>query len=258
MLVEQLHVPPQPSWGTSRRRGPASTGERAGCVLPLLRCSRVLVEHQPLHGLEPGFTHGIKSNDRALPLNHTARLGVQTAPILSGKRFVRGRAQIAPEGEKEPFFPCWNHEGSSAQHHGPNPQLFLRHPAPHALPASSKSAVFLSSAGRGEGRRCPACTSLPANGNSGSGPRLGFPRLVQPSEKLAVVLLLPSAWGLEQGWEPGEGAVRVSRCSRRRRLRPAAHRVRVPRGAAVLPAASCFWGTLEAQFPSLSHLGADL
>lgn len=187
-----------------------------------------------------------------------AGLGVQAALVRSSISLVRGRAQTAPKGEKEPFSPAGITRGAvpstTAPGRGQNPQPFLCHPSPHALPAPSRAAGFLRSAGRGERWGCPACTSLPANGNSRSGPRSGFPRSVQPSEKLAMVLL-PSARGSEQGWEPGKGEVRVSRRQRRRRLRPAAHRARY-RGE--LPAASRFGGTLEAQFPSLSHLGADL
>lgn len=172
-------------------------------------CSRVLVEHQPLHGLEPGFTHGIKSNDRARPLNHTQ-------PGWRGKQQkVRIRESThSSRRRRAAFFPCWNHEGimrgavpsATAPGHGQKPQPFLRHPSVHALPAPSRAAVFPRAAGKGERGRCPACTSLPANGNSGSGPRLSFPRLVQPSVKLAMVLL-PFARGLEQGWEPSEGEV---------------------------------------------------
>lgn len=200
----------------------------------------------------------MNSNDRALRSITAAGLGVQAALVRSSKSLVRGRAQTAPKGEKEPFPPAGITRGAvpstTAPGRGQNPQPFLCHPSPHALPAPSRAAGFLRSAGRGERWGCPACISLPANGNSGSGPRSGFPRSVQPSEKLAMVLL-PSARGSEQGWEPGKGEVRVSRRQRRRRLRPAAHRARY-RGE--LPAASRFGGTLEAQFPSLSHLGADL
>lgn len=104
MVVEQLHVPPLPSRGTSRRRGPASTGERAGCAHLLLRCSRVLVEHQPLHGLEPGFTCGIKSNDRALPLNHT-QPGWKWKPLLSAaaKGSYKGEPKQLPKARSSLF-----------------------------------------------------------------------------------------------------------------------------------------------------------
>lgn len=66
-------------------------GEHAGAVaLPArgselaVRCAAVSVEHQPLPGLEPGFTHGIKSNDRALPLNRT-QPGWERKPLLSAE-----------------------------------------------------------------------------------------------------------------------------------------------------------------------------
>lgn len=140
---------------------------------------------------------------------------MEAAPVLSGKRFVQGRAQIAPEGEKQPFFPAGIVRGAvpstTAPGHGQKPQPLLQHPSPHAFPSSSKATVFPRTAGKGERRRCSACTSLLANGNSGSGPHLGFPRLVQPSEKLAMVLL-PFARGLDGDGSPGKGS--ASRCSR--------------------------------------------
>lgn len=100
---------------------------------------------------------------------------------------------------------------TTAPGHGQKPQPLLRHSSPHAFPSSSKAMVFPRTAGKGERRRCSACTSLLANGNSGSGPHLGFPRLVQPSEKLAMVLL-PFARGLDGDGSPGKGS--ASRCSR--------------------------------------------
>lgn len=108
------------------------------------------------------------------------------------------------------------------------PQSFLQHPFSHTFPSSFKETAFLRTAGKGEHRRCPACTSPLASGNSGSGPRLGFPHLCEPREKLAGVFL-PVVRGLGAGlrvWARG----RASQC--REQLRPAEHRRRVPRGPA--------------------------
>ena len=66
--------------------------------------------------------------------------------------------------------------------------------------------AFLRTTGKGERRRCPAYTSLLANGNWGSGPLLGFPHLGERSEKLAGVLL-PFVRGLG-----ARGRGRASRC----------------------------------------------
>lgn len=101
-------------------------------------------------------------------------------------------------------------------------QSFLRHPFPYAFLSSFKVMAFLRTTGKGERRRRPACTSLLANGNLESGPRLGFPHLGEPSEKLARVLL-PFVRGLGAGdASPRKG--KSIPLLRRERLRPAAHR----------------------------------
>lgn len=173
--MEQLHVLPLPCRGTSRLRGPArswlSAPAGAGGASAAPRAGT-------------GFTYGIKSNDRSLPLNHTQ-------PGWTWKVRTRESTNIL-------FFPAGIMRGAVPSPTDQNPEPFLRHPCPHAFPASSGAMVFLGTAGKGERRRCPACTSLPANGNSGSGPRSGFPHLVQPSEKLAMVLL-PLGAGLGAG-----------------------------------------------------------
>lgn len=103
-----------------------------------------------------------------------------------------------------------------------NPQSFLRHPFPHTFPSSFKAMAFPRTTRKGERRRCPACTSLLANGNLGSGSCLGFPHLGEPSEKLAGVLL-PFVQGLGAGdASPDKGKSIPLPC--RERLCPAAHR----------------------------------
>jgi len=134
------------------------------------------------------------------------------------------------------------------------PQSFLQHPFPHTFPSSFKAMAFLRI--KAEHGRCPARTALLAKGNLGSGPRLGFPRLSELSEKLAGVLL-PCVRGLGAADASlGKGKSIPPRAVSGSVLQRVAGRL--PQGACALSAASCFWGTLEAEFPSLSHLRADL
>lgn len=103
-----------------------------------------------------------------------------------------------------------------------NPQSFLWHPFLHTFPSSFKAMACLRTTGKDESRRRPACTSLLANGNLGSGPRLGFPHLGEPSEKLAGVLL-PFVRSLgARDASPGKGKSIPLLC--REQLRPAARR----------------------------------
>lgn len=67
-------------------------------------CAAVSVEH-PRAGTGL-YTRLKKQRSRSPAKSHPASPGGETALVRRGKRFVRGRAPIAPKGDKQPFLPA--------------------------------------------------------------------------------------------------------------------------------------------------------